>query len=253
MSAPSRPLARSAHPPRTLALPTRLAGGDLAADLLLLGPVLLAAFGLRLVNLGAYSGLFDEGIRAEQLFLMSRGFRPFKQIFAAQGPLLLDALYPLYGLFSALVSSPLVAVRLAPVIVGLACGLRYGATGRAAWLAVGGLLLTVSLLMKPITLAAAPAFALAALLRGRRGLRDLVLVGAAMAVLTVAVVWLLGFAEIQNQIFEYRAAASREFGWSLRKNLAALQAGLAYEPAALLPLAALGGLALLIDNWRRAL
>src|SRR5947199_1307996 len=119
MSAPSRPLARSAHPPRTLALPTRLAGGDLAADLLLLGPVLLLALGLRLVNLGAYSGLFDEGIRAEQLFLMAQGYRPFKDIFAAQGPLLLDAWYPVYAQFSMLNVPPLVAVRLVAVAYSL--------------------------------------------------------------------------------------------------------------------------------------
>src|SRR5918911_5617668 len=75
-------------------------------DVALLAPLLLAAFGLRLVNLGVYSGLFDEGIRAEQLYLMSRGFRPFKQIFAAPGPLLLDALYPLYALFGAFVGAP---------------------------------------------------------------------------------------------------------------------------------------------------
>src|SRR5947199_9593012 len=123
MSAPSRPLARSAHPPRTLALPTRLAGGDLAADLLLLGPVLLLALGLRLVSLGAYSGLFDEGIRAEQLFLMAQGYRPFRDIFAAQGPLLLDAWFPFYAQFAALHAAPLVAVRLVDVaysLVGLA-------------------------------------------------------------------------------------------------------------------------------------
>src|SRR5919201_7095770 len=123
MSAPSRPLARSAHPPRTLALPTRTARRGLATDLLLLGPVLLLALGLRLVNLGAYSGLFDEGIRAEQLFLMAQGYRPFKDIFAAQGPLLLDAFFPLYALFDRLIDPPLVAVRLVAVsysLVGLA-------------------------------------------------------------------------------------------------------------------------------------
>src|SRR5919199_870247 len=152
MSAPSRPLARSAHPPRTLALPTRLAGGDLAADLLLLGPVLLLALGLRLVNLGAYSGLFDEGIRAEQLFLMSRGFRPFKQIFAAQGPLLLDALYPLYALCGALVGSPLVAVRLAPVVYSIVGLIGVCWLGRQLGGRLGGLAATLVLALSPLYL-----------------------------------------------------------------------------------------------------
>jgi hypothetical protein len=306
MSAPSRPLARSAHPPRTLALPTRLAGGDLAADLLLLGPVLLLALGLRLVNLGAYSGLFDEGIRAEQLFLMAQGYRPFKDIFAAQGPLLLDAFYPLYALFGSLLDQPLVAVRLvavsysliglaalywvgrqlagrmgglasalvlglsplylegsrlalaevpalAPAILALGCALRYRDRGRPIWLVGAGLLVTLGLLMKPIVFAAAPAVALAALQRGRKGVRDLLLVGVAMLLLSLAVVWLLGIVEVREQILAYRQASREAEGWSLRKNLQALQAGLTFEPAALLPLATLGGLALLASSWRRAL
>jgi hypothetical protein len=63
--------------------------------------VLLAvvAVGMRMVNPGVYSGLFDEGIRVEQLFLMSAGYRPFRDIFAAQGPLLLDLLHPWFVLF----------------------------------------------------------------------------------------------------------------------------------------------------------
>jgi hypothetical protein len=268
--------------------------------------VLLLALGMRLINLGSYSGLFDEGIRAEQLFLMSQGHRPFKDIFAAQGPLLLDAMYLPFSLFDILVDSPLVAVRLtavfysliglaglywlgrqlagplgglaatlllalsplylegsrlalaevpalAPAILALGCALRYRETGRIGWLASGGLLLTLSLLMKPITIAATPAVALAALLRGRRGLRDLVVIGTAMLLLTALVVWLLGFNEVQDQILDYRRASRDAAGWSLRKNLGAMQTGLGFEPSALLPLAGLGGTVLLLGGWRRAL
>ena len=69
---------------------------SLARPTELVAVVLLLALALwmRLVNLGSYSGLFDEGIRVEQLFLMGQGYRPFRDIFAAQGPLLLDMLYP---------------------------------------------------------------------------------------------------------------------------------------------------------------
>src|SRR6476620_10331816 len=51
--------------------------------------LLALALWLRVPNLDAYTGSFDEGIRAEQLLLMSAGYRPFRDIFASQGPLLL--------------------------------------------------------------------------------------------------------------------------------------------------------------------
>jgi hypothetical protein len=276
-------------------------------DLAAVSAVLLLALTPRLINLDSYSGLFDEGIRVEQLFLMSHGYRPFREIFAAQGPLLLDAYYPLYALFAALLPSKLVAARLvvvtyslvglaglywvghqlagragglaaalllalsplylegsrlalaevpalAPAILALGCSLRYSRPGSGTiWLVAAGLLLTISLLMKPIALAAAPAVALAALLRGRRGLRDLLLVGLAMLLLASAAVWLLGFHEIRDQILAYRAASRDAAGWSVRKNLQAIQNGLTFEPLALLPLSALGGIALLLADWRRTL
>lgn len=297
---------RPASAERPLVLASRGAPRHWMLDALLIVLVLAAALGLRLINLDRYSGLFDEGIRVEQLFLMTLGYRPFKDIFAAQGPLLLDALYPLYRLFSLFVNPPLVAVRLAPVcysllglvglywlgrqlagrlggllallllalsplylegsrlalaevpalapaILALGCAQRYSAGGRGAWLLAAGLLLTLSLLMKPITLAAAPAVGLAALLRGRRGLRDLVLVTLAMLALSLVVIWAIGFREFQDQILAYRQASREAEGWSLRKNWQALTIGFSYEPAALLPLAALGGLTLLISRPRRAL
>ena len=61
--------------------------------------LIVVAVAMRVVNPGVYSGLFDEGIRVEQLFLMSAGYRPFRDIFAAQGPLLLDLLHPWFVLF----------------------------------------------------------------------------------------------------------------------------------------------------------
>ena len=53
---------------------------------------------------------------------MTQGYRPFRDIFAAQGPLLLDAWHPFYALFARFVPAPLVAVRLVAVsysLVGL--------------------------------------------------------------------------------------------------------------------------------------
>jgi hypothetical protein len=305
MSVTSRPLPQIVRP-SVPALRARRGWPDVAMHVLVLAPVLLLALALRLINLGAYSGLFDEGIRTEQLFLMAHGYRPFKDIFAAQGPLLLDALYPPYAFFRSVVDSPLVAVRLAavsysllglaglywlgcqlagrlggliaalllalsplylegsrlalaevpalaPAILSLGCAVRYSTHGKTRWIAAAGLLLTVSMLMKPITFAAAPAVALAALLCGRQGLRDLLLVGTAMLAFSVVVVWLLGFNEVRDQILAYRQASRETVGWSLRKNLQAIVAGLGFEPAALLPLAGLGGIVLLAAGWCRSL
>src|SRR5205085_9007790 len=81
---------------RPIAVPGLRAGCIEAVAALLL---LTLAVAMRLVNPRVYSGLFDEGIRVEQLFLMSAGYRPFRDIFAAQGPLLLDLLHPWFVLF----------------------------------------------------------------------------------------------------------------------------------------------------------
>ncbi|MBA2447085.1 MAG: glycosyltransferase family 39 protein, partial [Chloroflexi bacterium] len=86
---------------------------------LVLLAILTVAFAMRVTDLeGARSNfpdLFDEGIRVEQLFLMSQGFRPYRDIYAAQGPLLLDTLYPFYRLFG----ETLGAVRLGVGLLSL--------------------------------------------------------------------------------------------------------------------------------------
>ncbi len=60
--------------------------------------MIAVAAAARLANLGVYSGSFDEGVRVQQLSLMAAGYRPFRDIFASQGVLLLDALYPFFAL-----------------------------------------------------------------------------------------------------------------------------------------------------------
>lgn len=76
---------------------------------------LIGATVLRLQNLGAYTGSFDEGIRSEQLLLMSAGYRPFRDIFASQGPLLLDLLFPFFVAFG----QSLEAVRFGVVVTSI--------------------------------------------------------------------------------------------------------------------------------------
>ena len=131
--------------PRPLAVP-RI--GASLLDMALLAPILGLALAMRLINLSTYSGLFDEGIRVEQLFLMSAGYRPFRDIFAAQGPLLLDLLHPWFVLFG----QDLAAARLA---VGV-----YSLVGLAAayWVArlaagtLGGVVAALLLLLSPLYL-----------------------------------------------------------------------------------------------------
>ena len=96
----------------------RSRGGLAVHPVLLLAPLLAIALAMRLVNLDSYTGKFDEGIRAEQLLLMSAGFRPVRDIFAAQGPLSLDIFYPPYLVFGQTLAAARVAVVLF-ALVGL--------------------------------------------------------------------------------------------------------------------------------------
>ncbi|MFN8521695.1 MAG: glycosyltransferase family 39 protein [Chloroflexota bacterium] len=81
----------------------------------------LAAIGLvgvawsRLVNLDTFVGKFDEGIRGGQLLLMAAGYRPFRDIFASQGPLSLDIYYPAFMLFG----ETLGAARVTPAVLSI--------------------------------------------------------------------------------------------------------------------------------------
>lgn len=260
--------------------------------------LLIVAVAMRLVNPRVYSGLFDEGIRAEQLFLMSAGFRPFRDIFAAQGPLLLDLLHPWFVLFgqdlaaarwsvgvysliglvgaywlARLVGGPLAALTaglllvlsplylegsrialaevpaLAPATFGVGAAIMYARGGSRRWLAACAVLLAVSLLMKPITLAAGVPAGLAVLSRWRYGLVRMVvdglILGLVMGVLGLVVVFAVGLAGVFDQIVAYRMESRGSEGWSLWKNRDAVLRALTYEPRALPWLGAAAGLLLL--------
>src|SRR5687768_13352640 len=182
--------------------------------------LIAVAVAMRVVNPGVYSGLFDEGIRVEQLFLMSAGYRPFRDIFAAQGPLLLDLLHPWFVLFgqdltaarwsvgvyslvglagaywlARLVGGPLAALAattllvlsplylegsrialaevpaLAPAMFAVGAAIVYARSGSRRWLAACGTLFAISLLIKPITLAAGVPLGLAVLSRWPTGFK----------------------------------------------------------------------------------
>ena len=262
------------------------------------GLLLAAAVAMRVVNPGVYSGLFDEGIRVEQLFLMSAGYRPFRDIFAAQGPLLLDLLHPWFVLFgqdlvaarwsvgvyslvglagaywlARLVGGPLAAITaatllvlsplylegsrialaevpaLAPATFAVGAAIVYARSGSRRWLVACGVLLAVSLLIKPITLAAGVPAGLAVLSRWRAGLRtilvDGLLLGTLVAALGIVVVVGVGLAGVFDQIVAYRLESRGSEGWSLWKNRAALARALSFEAAALPWLGVGAGLLLL--------
>jgi hypothetical protein len=115
---------------------------------------LLGALLARVVTLEAYTGKFDEGIRLSQLLLMTAGFRPVRDIFAAQGPLSLDIFFPWYLLFG----ESLAAARLAVVaysLLGLLAAYWVAKLvgGRAAGWITLGLLLVSPLYLKNSRLA----------------------------------------------------------------------------------------------------
>ena len=151
-------------------------GSLLMLELALLAGLLLIALFPRLAKVEHYSGSFDEGVRAQQLFLMELGFRPFRDIFASQGPLLLDLLYPFYLVFG----QTLGAIRLgvsALSLIGLAGAWWVGRTlhplagfGAAALLAVSPLYLENSRLALAEIPSLAPClWAVGAALRYQRG------------------------------------------------------------------------------------
>ncbi len=80
------------------------------AETLALGIILVGSTFMRLVRLSGSSGDLDEGIRGMQLLLMTAGFRPVREIYSSQGPLLLDMLYPLYSLFGETLGAARLAV-----------------------------------------------------------------------------------------------------------------------------------------------
>jgi hypothetical protein len=117
-------------------------------DALLLPLLLLAALPWRLINVDLAAAKSDEGIRLAQLYLMSTGFRPIRDIFASQGPLSLDATYPLF----ALLGGSLGAARLAVVAYSLAELAACYLLARQLGGRLAGLLAGLLLLLSPVYL-----------------------------------------------------------------------------------------------------
>jgi hypothetical protein len=135
-----------------------------------------------------FPDLFDEGIRAEQLLLMAQGFRPYRDIYAAQGPLLLDTLYPFYRAFG----ESLGAVRLGVGVLSLVGLVGAFLTARQVGGLTGGLFACALLALSPaylegsrLALAEVPSLApatlsIAAALRYQAGAGRAWLIGSAL-------------------------------------------------------------------------
>jgi hypothetical protein len=124
--------------------PAHGAAGRLLEVVALVGAVAVALW-LRVSNLDAYTGSFDEGIRTQQLLLMAAGYRPFQDIFASQGPLLLDLLYPFYLAFG----QTLVAARSGVVVCSIVAVVGAWWTARLAAGPIAGLAAAAILALSP--------------------------------------------------------------------------------------------------------
>ncbi|MCC7105971.1 MAG: glycosyltransferase family 39 protein [Chloroflexi bacterium] len=262
-----------------------------AWPLVVLGALLAVAAVTRLVNLDVYTGKFDEGIRAEQLLLMDAGFRPVRDIFAAQGPLSLDVFYGPYVLFGHTLGAARLAVALyslvgiaaiwwvarqiggnlaaalatalltlsplylknsrlallevpslVPATLAIGAALHFASTGRRAALVASGVLIAIALSIKPMALPAAVATGLIVLLRKPFSWRDVALFGLVTALVGLAVAAVYGLDAIVDQVVQYRLAAHRGSGWSLKENWSIARQELVDESLALYALALFGGL-----------
>ncbi|MGE3270088.1 MAG: ArnT family glycosyltransferase [Chloroflexota bacterium] len=277
-------------------------GGPLAGWLGL-GILLVLAIPSRLMNLDAFAGKFDEGIRGTQLMLMAAGYRPFREIFASQGPLSLDIFYPTYALFGEtlgaarmapalfsivgvvvaawtarragglvagavagllltispifLKNSRLALVEvpaLVPAMAAVGCALAYRRIGGRRWLAAAGVLMAVSLAIKPMAAPALVPIGLAILLRAPGTPREwftggLLFAGVLVTVLAV-IVLAVGPAGVYDQMVRFRLASRQVEGWSLKENWAAISGEMADEQLVLPVMAVAAGLLLLACRWR---
>jgi hypothetical protein len=265
--------------------------------------LLTLAIPTRVLNLEAFAGKFDEGIRGTQLMLMAAGYRPFREIFASQGPLSLDIFYPTYMLFGQtmgaarlapalfsvvgivvaawaaryagglvagagagllltispifLKNSRLALVEvpaLVPAMAAVGCALAYGRGGDRRWLAGAGVLMAVSLAIKPMAAPALAPIGLAILLRGpgrpKEWLTGGLLFGGMLVAVLALIVLAVGPTGVYDQMIRFRMASRAVEGWSMKENWAAISGEMADEQLVLPVLAGVAGLLLLLTRWR---
>jgi len=126
------------------------------------------------------------------------------------------AISPTYVKFSRLGLAEVPAE--APAVAAVAAALLFQRTGRDRWLVAAALLVAVSLLLKPVTLAICVPVGLLVMLRAERRWRNVGLLIGACAVAIAVPTLLIGFSEILEQVVAFRlrsrAAEGRGVDWN---------------------------------------
>lgn len=192
----------------------------------LLGQTIVAArLGLAAFSLAGVAGVYWAG-------------RTLGGRLAGMVASLLMVLSPLYLRNSRLVLAEVPALALAALAI--AAALAYHRSGALCWAAAAGAMLAGSLLIKPLTLGAAPAVLLAVIARRGGTTRALGLLTVSGAVVTLMVVLPLGPAQIYHQVVSLHTAMREAAGVDLVGNLELVWNGLLGEGYLVLALAGLG-------------
>jgi hypothetical protein len=147
-------------------------------------------------------------------------------------------LSPIYLQFSRLAVAEVLA--LAPAILALACAFRFRQQHAVRWVYLAGVLLAISVLIKPITIGSALPAALAVWLAGGQRWRNQVRLGLACGATGLAGLLVVGLPEVFQQIVQFRLASRGAEGWNFVANLARFRSELRAEGLALPALAAFG-------------
>jgi len=162
---------------------------------------------------------------------------------------LLVALSPTYLKFSRLALAEVPAEAVAILAVGAA--LMFQRTGRDRWLIGGGLLVAVSLLLKPVTLAVCAPVGLAVLLRAERRIRNVVVLVVVTALGIGLPTLAIGFSEILEQVVAFRLRSRVAEGRGLDWNWGRIVEELAADRPGLFAFA-LAGAIILLARFRAA-
>jgi hypothetical protein len=114
-------------------------------DVVLCATLVAISLPARLVNLDEYTISFPEGIRAQQLLLMSAGYAVCSEIFCNQGPLLFYVLWPPFELFG----RTLAAARLGNIALSLVGIVGMYWIGRLLCGRLGGVVAAALLVLSP--------------------------------------------------------------------------------------------------------
>jgi hypothetical protein len=163
----------------------------------------------------------------------------------------LVALSPTYLKFSRLALAEVPAM--APAVLAVGAALLFYRHGRDRWLMAAGLLLALSLLLKPVTLASCVPVGLFVLMRSSRRWRNVILLTAVTALGIVVPTLLIGFSEILEQVVAFRIRSRGAEGRGIDWNWGRIVEELAAERAGIFGFAAAGATVMIYRLRRPAL